>query len=433
MSSFETGEEELRSTAAETSDSGILPLPLPGVIDRETVEGWALWRRTRHTFRPAPKLSPEKLAMLTPRQRHLYDLHRVATHANLAVQETPMSAVVSQVVASRIRTNALKCKPTTRAGLFINGGGYQGKTETVCETAALFEEWWLELHQHLNPDALPGTRDLHAPVAYVQTPVTATPKSTCEAVLDFYGEPHKNMTLPQLIRTVRAALHAHGTKALILDDITRLKMHREADQDVLDLIRSLMSMSVTLILVGVGIPQSGLLRQARYDSRTGQWVFPQTAARAGNNRNDEAATQVERRFDLVELGPFRYDTDADIDAWINHLAGIEDQLRLLRAHPGMLTSGEMPEYLFRRTGGIVGLLERLMEDGCGQAINTGEERLTTRLFDTVAISLDNLPARDPAAGEVPTVPDPPRPRARGRNTAFDDSSAAAAPHKAGNA
>ncbi len=42
-----------------------------------------------------------------------------------------------------------------------------------------------------------------------------------------------------------------------------------ADQDVMDLIRSLMSMSVTLILVGVGIRHSGLLRGGHSDPRTG--------------------------------------------------------------------------------------------------------------------------------------------------------------------
>ncbi|MBO2461210.1 AAA family ATPase [Actinomadura violacea] len=403
-------------------------LPPAVLLDRECADGWRRWRLTRHDAPPAPRWSPAQYQAASPRTRGLYDLHRCATHANLAVQETPMSAAVARVVASRIRTNALKRKPSTRAGVMVNGGGYQGKTETVCEVAALFEEWWLELHHQLNPDALPGTRDLHAPVAYVQTPVTATPKSTCEAILDFYGEPHKNMTLPQLVRTVKAALHAHGTKALILDDITRLKMHREADQDVLDLIRSLMSMSVTLVLVGVGIPQSGLLRDSRYDARSGQWVFPPATGRF-RSRNDAAGTQTERRFDLIELGPFRYDTAAQIDAWVHHLAGIQDQLRLLKAEPAMLTSAGMPEYLFRRTDGIVGLLERLIEDGCSQAIDSGAERLTTGLLDSVTISLDHLPVRDPAAGEVPAIPAPPSRvprRKRPRNTSFDDGGTPAA-------
>jgi len=49
---------------------------------------------------------------------------------------------------------------------------------------------------------VPGTRDLHAPVAYVQTPVTAKPKSTCKAILGFYGADTKNMDLPDLVRQV---------------------------------------------------------------------------------------------------------------------------------------------------------------------------------------------------------------------------------------
>ncbi|WP_378741020.1 hypothetical protein [Nocardia brasiliensis] len=48
-------------------------------------------------------------------------------------------------------------------------------------------------------------RDLHAPVAYVQTPVTAKPKSTCQAILDFYGADHTRLNLAQLTRQVRAS------------------------------------------------------------------------------------------------------------------------------------------------------------------------------------------------------------------------------------
>jgi hypothetical protein len=76
-----------------------------------------------------------------------------------------------------------------------------------------------------------------------------------------------------LIRTTKRALKDHGTKVLILDNITRLKMHRERDQDVLDFIRDLMSFTV-LVLIGVGIPKSGLLREGRFDPVTSDWVFP---------------------------------------------------------------------------------------------------------------------------------------------------------------
>jgi len=402
-----------------------VPFVLPGpAAARETAAGWAQWRRTRHSFTPAPRLSLARWRRLSPRHRMLHDLHRAATHANLPILETPMSAAVSRIMGSRIQTNALKRQPTTRAGLMINGGGYQGKTETACEVAAAFEDQWLALHAQLNPDAVAGTRDLVATVAYVPTPVTATPKSVCEAILDFYGAPHRGMTLAQLVHAVRTSLEDHATEVLILDDITRLRMHREADQDTLDLLRSLMGMHVTLVLIGVGIPASGLLREGRRPISTAT-----SPTRAADGRfADQAATQTQRRFDLVDLDPFGYDTPQAIGAWVAHLAGVETHLRLLAAPPGMLTDGVMPEYLFGRTGGIVGLLERLIEDGAALAIDTGAEQLTTDLLDAVTINLGNV-ARPTA--EIPNIPDIPaaasrQPGRRGRNTVFDDHGSPAA-------
>jgi hypothetical protein len=410
------------------------PFVLPGPPPvREILAGWEHWRTTRHAFVPAPHLNIAAWRVLSPRRRMLYDLHRAATHANLPLQQTPMTEAVTKLMRGRIENNALKGKPSTRAGLMITGGGYQGKTETACEVAAAFEDAWLELHRYLNPDAHPGTRDLHAPVAYVQTPVTAKPKSTCKAILNFYGADTKNMDLPDLIRQVRDSIHDHGSKALLLDDITRLRMHRADDQDTLDLIRAFMSMHVTLVLIGVDIPGSGLLREGRHDPRTGQWVLPPSHHALAHGLEP---TQTERRFDLIELTPFRYDIPANIAAWTTHLTGLERHLRLMNAAPGMLTDGVMPEYLFRRTNGVVGLLERLIEDGCREAIETGEERLTDRILDSVTIDLANFVGRDPDAGEIPTVPPHPTAagskrggttkRQRSRNTVFDDHGPAAA-------
>jgi hypothetical protein len=417
---------------AASADSGsAVPFVLPGPPPvRETLAGWQQWRTTRGLFTPAPHLDLAAWRALSPRRRMLHDLHRAATHANLPLQQTPMSHAVARLLRGRIENNALKHKPSTRAGVMITGGGYQGKTETACEIAADFEDDWLDLHHHLNPAALAGTRDLHAPVAYVQTPVTAKPKSTCKAILGFYGADTKNMDLPDLVRQVAASITDHGTKALLLDDITRLRLHRADDQDVLDLIRAFMSMHVTLVLIGVDIPGSGLLREGRHDPRTGQWTFP-PSRHAGVHGLE--ATQTERRFDLIELDRFRYDTPPQITAWTRHLAGIEQQLRLMDAGPGMLTGGTMPEYLYRRTSGVVGLLERLIEDGCREAIDTGTERLDQAVLDNVALSLPDNRSRDAGAGEIPPIPPGPAQaggsgagkRKRGRNTVFDDRGPAA--------
>ncbi|MEY9875869.1 hypothetical protein ABH931_005376 [Streptacidiphilus sp. MAP12-33] len=161
----------------------------------------------------------------------------------------------------------------------------------------------------------------------------------------------------------------------------------------------------------------------RRDPRTGQILMqPPGASTPWGGDGNRAATQTARRFDLVHLDPFRYDTPEQINAWITHLTGIENSLRLFHAKPGMLTDGAMPEYLFRRTEGVVGLLERLIEDGCERAIDTGAECLTDGLLDGIDIDLGQAAGRDPNAGELPSVPPKPkaRPARRPRNTVFDD-------------
>ncbi len=407
-------------------DSPLVPFLRVGPPpDRTTCEGWQQWRLTRNSFIPAPRLSLREYQALTPRGRALNDLHRTATHVNLRLQETPMSVTVSDLMRGRLQNNAVKFMPGTRDGLMINGGGFQGKTETACSAAVSFEDLWRDVYQQLLPGHTPGTRDLFVPVAYCRLPVRATPKALCKTILNVYGDPHPS-TLDDLIRSVRDAVRDHDTTALLIDDITRLRLHRGDDQDTLDLIRELMDLNVTLVLIGAGIPGSGLLRGAYADPRTSRWVFPDI--KRGKSHNPAVATQTERRFDLVDLDPFDYTTPAGITAFLEHLAGIEDQLRLLRSFDGMLTTGGMPEYLFRRSHGIVGLLRRLIEDGCAKAIATGEERLTTGLLAGTAIRLGNLADLDPEAGEVPQIPQdvqPPPPARKNsgkkpRNTVFDD-------------
>lgn len=418
------------SPAAGREAASSLASFLPGLTpDRETWEGWTRWRLTRRDFTPAPVVTADEHAAMTARQQRLHDLHRAPTHSNLEIQVTPMSARVSKELRSLVEVNAFCHGPDTRPGLMVNGGACQGKTETVCEALACFEDEWLGLYAQA-PGAIEGTIDDHVPVAYVRTPVKATPISACQRILDFYGEDYKGMPLAGLLRTVKQAVRDHGTKALAIDDVTRLKLHREADQDVLDLIRELMSLPVTLILIGVGIPRSGLLRDGRRDPATGQWLFPPVKDR-GKSRNDDAPGQTDLRFDLVDLDRFSYGGTESTEAWVAHLVGIEQQLRLLHARDGMLSEGDMPEHLFRLTGGTVGILRKLIQKACRRAIETGEEEITAGLLDSLTLTRKDLPGLDPDSGEIPDIlaaPDakkPARPR-KPRNTVFDDHGAPAA-------
>ncbi|MFD7027443.1 AAA family ATPase [Streptomyces sp. NPDC059917] len=405
------------------------PSFLPGPpVDRTTWEGWQRWCQTRKDFIPAPVLSAEEFDRKSRRQKRIHNLYRLATHSSLPIEATPMSERVAHAVLARVEEGAFSHKAGTRGGIMVNGDGAQGKTETVCEAMAVFMEEWLNLHNYMNPDAMAGTRDLVAPVAYVRCPVKATPISTCQRILDFYGEVYKGMRLEDLIRTVKTAIIEHATKALVIDDITRLKLHREADQDVLDLIREMMSMPVALVLVGVGIPASGLLREGRRDPRTGEWIYPPIKDRS-RSPNDHAASQHERRFQVVDMDPFRYSTAEEMEAWVTHLRGLEGHMRLLTDTKGMLTGGDMPEYLFHRTGGIVGILEKLVQRGLRIAIEDGSERLTKELLGHITVTPGDMPDLDAEAGEQPNIPPhnpAPKKKPRGRNTVFDDDGPQAA-------
>lgn len=384
---------------------------------RDTFEGWQHYRRTRELLVPPPRLTLRQRKMLPDDRRSDYDTYRGLTNANLPLQETPMLLHVTQLISRRLHGNTLRRNSPTLPGVMVNGWGNNGKTATVCSVAAAFEDQWLELHAHLNPTAVPGTRDLHAPVVYVQTPITATPKSLCESILNFFGRERWKFTLPQLIGQVADCLRDHGVRVLIIDDINRLRMHRADDQDVLDLIRALMSFGVTLILTGVNIPGTGLLREA-VRNRAGQLMLPPLEATRVHGLE---VTQIERRFEFVELGQFSFDTLAGTDAFIDHLRGIEDHLRLMKSKDGFLSEGTMPEYLRRRTGGVVGLLSRLIEDGAHEAMASGRETLTESQLDEIVIGRDLPPDEiGPAPASDQDKPKRPRRGKKPRNGSFDD-------------
>ncbi len=79
----------------------VRPGPPPA---RETLAGWQQWRAARDSFTPAPRLDRAAWRALPPRRRMLYDLHRAATHANLPLQQTPMSQAVTRVLRGRIES-----------------------------------------------------------------------------------------------------------------------------------------------------------------------------------------------------------------------------------------------------------------------------------------------------------------------------------------
>ena len=406
---------------------GLGPLLRPNLLK---VEGFRAWALSRGTFTRQDLLPREAYAAMTPRERRRYNRRRDAANSNIDILETPMSTALSEALEDGIWINAVNRQPGAKPGFMVNGGGAQGKTATVLEVCASFLEDWLAEHRI---DAVTGgERNAHEPVVYVRTPDKPTPKALCQSILRAVGEPFlATDPFPELQRLVHDVLVSLGVRVLVLDDITRIKMHRIDDQDVLDLIRSLMDSGATVILIGVGIPRSGLLREGGPDQAPADRAVHQQDDAARLRRraveDDDEATQTERRFTLLHLRNFSYASPQDVREWTTFLAGVGHQLRLYGVdHTSLLADG-LPEYLFRRTGGVVGSVVQLVSRGARSAMRdpdpaTGEELITRELLDKEVIDFAGEDGRVPEAGEIPSVP-PHRPaaaRAKGRNTVLDD-------------
>ena len=81
--------------------------------------------------------------------------------------------------------------------------------------------------------------------------------------------------------------------------------------------------------------------------------------------------------------PFAYGTAGQREQWRALIATMELALRLLRHKPGSLVG--MDEYLYRRTGGMIGSLSQLIRGGAILAIENRSEAVTRDLLDIVPV------------------------------------------------
>jgi hypothetical protein len=120
---------------------------------------------------------------------------------------------------------------------------------------------------------------------------------------------------------------------------------------------------VTLVYVGVGVANRGLLTEGR---------APQQALQA----------QFGRRTTALTMRPFSIQDEPGREEWRRLLLSIERQLVLEGRHPGMLAD-DLSDYLFARSAGHFASLMALIGRGCLRAIRTGAERLDAALMDQV--------------------------------------------------
>ncbi|MFI2242518.1 hypothetical protein [Streptomyces chrestomyceticus] len=93
--------------------------------------------------------------------------------------------------------------------------------------------------------------------------------------------------------------------------------------------------------------------------------------------------QIAGRFVVIPAAPFSYATTGDEDACRGLVGTPEFMLRLHEHAPGTLSA--MSDYLFHRTGGMIGSLPQLVRGAAVLAIEDGSAAITEELLEIVPV------------------------------------------------
>ena len=106
--------------------------------------------------------------------------------------------------------------------------------------------------------------------------------------------------------------------------------------------------------------------------------------------------QIAGRFTVIPATPFAYGTGAQREQWRALIATMDSALRLHQ--PGSLAVQE--DYLYRRSGGMIGSLSQLIRGAAILAIEDGSEQITRDLLEAVPVdyAAERGATARPAAG-----------------------------------
>lgn len=167
---------------------------------------------------------------------------------------------------------------------------------------------------------------------------------------------------------------------LIVDDVHFLHWQQHGGIEISNHFKYIANdFPVTLLLIGVGLGERGILME-------------------GPAYEDAVLAQTLRRTTMLDMRPYTVNTERARRQWRTLLSTVEERVILAHKRPGMLTDGEMLDYLFIRSTGHIGSLMELIRRGCARAIRTGAESLTRTVLD--AIRIDSTAERARAELEV---------------------------------
>jgi hypothetical protein len=331
--------------------------------DLSTKDGWFQMADAPARTRPA-RLDREQLAALPAPERARYNAARAVWHANLGPLRTPQIDAVFDTLEELCGSNrhdGEKVKPSA----VLDALPGLGKSTAAIAFGRAFHTEQITLHgPRIHTTAGHWQR---IPVVYLPLTSNTTMRSLNAILCRFYNLPGpSSANAHRLAARAAQAVAQAKTRLAIIDDVHFLDVTRRDGREVANHFKWLANtFPVTFLFVGVALRERRLLEE-------------------GLSPADAALSQTARRWSVLSIAPFEMRTTAGRRTWNRLLLGIEKDLVLAGAHPGMLAK-DLPDYLFARSTGHFASLMSLINRGCYRAIKTGQEALTRDLLEQVRI------------------------------------------------
>ncbi|MEU5898637.1 ATP-binding protein [Streptomyces venezuelae] len=325
-----------------------LPDATPPDCPLTSKEGWR--RYVEHESTPPQLHSAAERAALTGAERDREDEWRREYHANLPMVNTP---TIRKVIATaRLLIQLNRHQVSARRGVILSGASGTGKTTALTQMGRAHELATRKRHPH------DGAR---LPVIYVTVPPAATPKMLATEFARFFGLPFpkRGVTLTDIVDAVCATAAHTRVDLVLVDELHNLNLATRSGAEASDQLKYFAErLPATFAYAGIDIETQGLFAGTR-------------------------GRQIAGRFVVIPAAPFSHATAADQETWRALVGTLESLLRLHEHAPGTLT--EMSDYLFHRTGGMIGSLSQLIRGAAVLAIEDGSERITRELLELVPL------------------------------------------------
>lgn len=169
-------------------------------------------------------------------------------------------------------------------------------------------------------------------------------------MIDWATSLNAGANMPDIVNAVCATAARTGVDLVLVDEVHNLNLATRAGSEVSDQLKYFAErLPATFAYAGIEVEAQGLFAGVQ-------------------------GRQIAGRFTLISATPFAYGTNEQRETWRALVASLEGMLVLHRHKPGSLVT--LAEYLYQRTGGMIGSLSQLIRGAAILAIDDGSEKIT---------------------------------------------------------